>query len=131
MNDAFLHLVSANDQISAEEALPLSVVHGKAARQLLRDGLLCEVFAETKERRPDALALKSLDHSLTYGELDVRSDSIRRGLLARGVGPGDIVGLWMPRGTDVLIVQLGIAKTGAAWLPFDAEAPIDQSRGLP
>jgi non-ribosomal peptide synthetase-like protein len=126
MDDACLHLVSANNQISAEEALPLSVVHGKAARHLLRDELLCEVFAETKERRPDALALKSLDHSLTYGELDVRSDSIRRGLLARGIGPGDVVGLWMPRGIDVLIVQLGIAKTGAAWLPFDAEAPIDR-----
>ncbi|GMA75120.1 hypothetical protein GCM10025880_15370 [Methylorubrum aminovorans] len=32
----------------------------------------------------------------------------------------------MARGTELLIAQIGIAKSGAAWLPFDAEAPADR-----
>jgi len=33
------------------------------------------------------------------------------------------VGLWLPRGTPLLVMQLAIAKTGAAWLPMDADTP--------
>ncbi|WP_249351739.1 AMP-binding protein, partial [Corallococcus exiguus] len=32
----------------------------------------------------------------------------------------------MPRGSDLLIAQIAITKSGAAWLPFDTEAPIDR-----
>ena len=51
---------------------------------------------------------------------------VRFGGAARGIGPGDVVGLWMARGTELLIAQIGITKSGAAWLPFDAEAPADR-----
>ena len=34
-----------------------------------------------------------------------------------------IIGLWLPRGADLLIAQAGITLSGAAWLPFDADAP--------
>ena len=104
----------------------VSVLYGVKAERLLRDELLCEIFAENLQRNPEAVALKSLRHSLNYKELDDCSDDIRRGLLAHGVRPGDVVGLWMARGIDALVAQLAIAKTGAAWLPFDAEAPIDR-----
>ncbi|WP_245338018.1 AMP-binding protein, partial [Methylobacterium radiotolerans] len=48
------------------------------------------------------------------------------GLVHRGIGPGDVVGLWMARGPDLLVAQIGITMSGAAWLPFDAEAPADR-----
>ena len=47
-------------------------------------------------------------------------------MAARGLRPGQIAGLWMPRGLDLLIAQIAVAKTGAAWLPFDADAPIER-----
>jgi non-ribosomal peptide synthetase component F len=37
-----------------------------------------------------------------------------------------MVGLWLPRGMELLTLQLAIAKTGAAWLPFDAETPTER-----
>jgi len=58
--------------------------------------------------------------------LDTHATAIARGLVARSIGPGDVVGLWMARGLELLIAQLAIAKTGAAWLPFDADAPVDR-----
>ena len=32
----------------------------------------------------------------------------------------------MARGPELLICQIAIAKTGAAWLPFDADAPVER-----
>ncbi len=32
----------------------------------------------------------------------------------------------MARGHELLIAQIAIAKTGAAWLPFDADAPTER-----
>jgi len=56
----------------------------------------------------------------------MRKRSTRPRLLQKGVCPGRIVGLWMPRGHELLIAQIAIAKTGAAWLPFDADAPAER-----
>jgi non-ribosomal peptide synthetase component F len=37
-----------------------------------------------------------------------------------------IVGLWLPRGIELLVMQAGIAKTGAAWLPVDQDTPVER-----
>lgn len=126
MNDKPYVLGDAKIESLAREDSSFSVLYGTKAEHLLGDELLCDIFADALQRNPQAIALKSLRHSMSYGELDARSDEIRRGLLARGVRPGDVVGLWMARGIEGLITQLAIAKTGAAWLPFDAEAPVDR-----
>jgi len=66
------------------------------------------------------------DGSYTYAEIDRKAEAIALGLLAQDIRPGMIIGLWMPRGHELLIAQIAIAKTGAAWLPFDADAPVDR-----
>jgi non-ribosomal peptide synthetase component F len=47
-------------------------------------------------------------------------------LIAAGVQPGQIVGLWLPRGIELLVLQAGIAKAGAAWLPVDEDTPVER-----
>lgn len=107
-----------------------AVLRGAARPDLLRDEVLAEVFRDSARRRPDHPAL--IDGAgrpgarLTYAEVDARSDAIASGLASRGIGPGDVVGLWMARSPDLLVAQIGITKAGAAWLPFDAEAPADR-----
>jgi non-ribosomal peptide synthetase-like protein len=103
-----------------------AVLRGKAAPQLLRDELLCEIFAATVASHPNALVMQTLERRFTYREADALASAIARGLIARSIGPGDIVGLWMARGPELLLAQIAIAKTGAAWLPFDAEAPVER-----
>lgn len=99
------------------------VLQGPLRPELIRDEVLADIFEETATRCPDQPALVFGAQHLSYGALNAQADVVASHLLAAGVGPGHIVGLWLPRGLDLLVMQLGIAKTGAAWLPFDADTP--------
>ena len=103
-----------------------SRLEGASRPDFLRDEILAEVFGRTAAERPDTVAFRGPDRTLTYAEVDRRADAAARGLAARGLGPGKVAGLWMQRGFDLLVAQVAIAKTGAAWLPFDADAPGDR-----
>ncbi len=92
----------------------------------MRDELLAEIFAASAAFAPHAVAMMTMERKLTYADVDREALALARGLVRRGVGPGDVVGLWGPRGPELLICQIAIAKTGAAWLPFDADAPVER-----
>ncbi|QDQ14406.1 non-ribosomal peptide synthetase [Streptomyces spectabilis] len=72
---------------------------------------------------PDAVAVVCGDVSLTYRELDERTDRLARTLLAAGVGPEAVVGLALPRSADLVVALLGILKSGAGYLPIDPRYP--------
>ncbi len=66
------------------------------------------------------------EKTLTYADLEARANSLARSLQARGAGPGTVVGLLADRSLEVIVSQLGILKSGAAFMPIDPEYP--QSR---
>jgi non-ribosomal peptide synthetase-like protein len=103
-----------------------SILKGGRRDEFIRDETLPELFAETVRSHGERIAIVFGDERITYAELARRSGAIARGLAERGIGPGDVVGLWMERGADLLIAQIGITTSGAAWLPFDADAPADR-----
>jgi long-chain acyl-CoA synthetase len=57
--------------------------------------------------------------ALTFRELDRRSDAMAAGLAARGVGPGDRLGLLCPNGRDFVVAYLGSLKAGATLVPLN------------
>ena len=101
-------------------------LRGPLRDDLIRNEVLSEIFAATAAARPDHAALVFDGRSYSYAEVNRTSDELARGLVRLGIGPGHVVGLWMERGADLLIAQIAITKTGAAWLPFDADAPADR-----
>lgn len=103
-----------------------TILHGPNRPDLIRDELLCEVFAASAAKNPSAIAMITDECKLSYAEVDARAEALAKGLLCKGIRPGRVVGLWMPRGHELLIAQIAIAKTGAAWLPFDADAPAER-----
>jgi len=102
------------------------ILSGPVLPELLRDECLADIFRETVRRQPTAPALEDVQGMLTYQEVLRRAEGVAAGLRAEGVGPGQCVGLWMSRGRDLIIAQVGIALSGAAWLPFDAAVPPDR-----
>jgi len=110
----------------AEFRTQLSMLRGPKRPEFLRDELLSEIFAATVEAAPQAIAMTTMERKLSYARVDHEATALARGLARRGIGPGDVVGLWGARGPELLISQIAIAKTGAAWLPFDADAPVER-----
>ena len=106
--------------------MPPQILRGPDRPDLLRRELLADVFEATARQLPEQIALRQGERSLSYAALDAAADRAASRLIAAGVRPGQIVGLWMPRGMELLILQLAIAKTGAAWLPSDADTPAER-----
>ncbi|MFY3194265.1 Pls/PosA family non-ribosomal peptide synthetase [Achromobacter xylosoxidans] len=99
------------------------ILQGPRRPDLLQAETLPDILEATILRHPAAIAIHWLDQSLTYDELGRRADLAAHHLIEAGVRPGDIVGLCLPRGDELLVMQAAIAKAGAAWLPFESDTP--------
>ena len=104
---------------------PLAL-RGPHRPDLLREECLADILAATARRRPDHPALIWGSRTITYRELATDSAAVAAGLATRGLGPGRIAGLFLPRGAELLTAQAGITQSGAAWLPFDADTPLER-----
>lgn len=95
-----------------------------------RDHRIPELFAAQAAARPDAPAARHRGRTLTYGQLDARSDALAARLLARGVEPGDLVGVCGSRSPEALVALLGILKAGCAYVPLDEDLPPARLRAM-
>jgi natural product biosynthesis luciferase-like monooxygenase protein/amino acid adenylation domain-containing protein len=77
-------------------------------------------------RTPHAVAVVYEEERLSYAELERRANQLAHHLLARGVRPGDRVGLCVERSLELAVGVLGILKTGAAYLPLDPGDPVER-----
>jgi non-ribosomal peptide synthetase-like protein len=102
------------------------LLFGPQQESLLREEILADLLEASAARSPDQIALIFGERSLTYAELNAQADLVAARLIAAGVQPGQIVGLWLPRGIELLVLQAGIAKAGAAWLPVDEDTPVER-----
>ncbi|MFK0121316.1 amino acid adenylation domain-containing protein [Streptomyces sp. NPDC090994] len=71
------------------------------------------------ERTPHAPALGDSRRTVTYAALVERVRRLSTQLRARGIGPGDVVGVLLPRSADFAETVLAIWHAGAAYLPLD------------
>ncbi len=81
------------------------------------------LFAVQVERAPETVALVCGDRSWTYRDLDQVTNRIAHLLAGNGAGPGEVVGLLVPRSGEAIIGLLAVLKTGAAYLPIDPAHP--------
>ncbi len=102
------------------------ILYGEERLDFLREEVLADLLEASAAAFPDKTALISGELSVSYGQLNADADRVASVLISAGVRPGHIIGLWLPRGIQLLIMQAAIAKSGAAWLPFDADTPIDR-----
>jgi amino acid adenylation domain-containing protein len=81
------------------------------------------VFERVARQQPDALAVRFEEQSLTYGELDARSNRLAHHLRASGVMPGGAVAVCVLPSLDIVVAFLAIWKAGAVYVPLDPTHP--------
>lgn len=85
-----------------------------------------QLFERQVDQRPDADAAVCGSESLTYRELDERSNRLANHLLELGVQPEQFVGVCTDRSTHLLVALLAVLKAGCAYLPLDPDYPDDR-----
>lgn len=85
--------------------------------------LLSQAVSDWAVRAPNNLAIRFAGQSLTYQQLDSKSNSLGRVLRENGLQRGDRVGIYMNKGIESAIAIYGILKAGGAYVPLDPFAP--------
>ncbi len=84
---------------------------------------LHEIFELRAREAPESLAVRTLEHEITYAELDAQANQLARKLRNLGVGPDVLVGLCIDRSVELIAGLLGILKAGGAYVPIDPSYP--------
>ena len=92
---------------------------------------LSHFLGHAAESRPDHPAVEDeTGRWLTYAELDRRADRLCARLARWGVGRGDRVGLFLPKGLEAVAAIHGVLRAGAAYVPVDPTGPATRGAGI-
>ena len=87
---------------------------------------LPELFEAQVSRTPNAPAVIFGDDAVSFAALETRANRLAHYLLGLGAGPERIVALALPRSVDIVVAQLAVVKTGAAFVPVDPAYPSER-----
>ncbi|HEX4788246.1 MAG TPA: amino acid adenylation domain-containing protein, partial [Actinospica sp.] len=107
--------------IPAERELLLEAVND-TVEPTLEPGLV-EAVRRQVRAAPEALALIGEEESLTYEELEARSNRLAHWLIDRGVRAESLVAVCLPRSLDLVVALLAVLKAGGAYVPVDPDYP--------
>ena len=79
---------------------------------------LYQSFHAQVRRRPGRIAVQDPEADLSFRELDDRVREMAGALRARGIGPGDVVGIRVPDSRHAPTADLAVAAVGAVALPW-------------
>jgi len=84
---------------------------------------LHELLEGVTESYGPKLALVCGDSTFTFDELNTFANRFARGLIRRGIGSGDLVGVAVDRSVQLVGVLLAVLKAGAAYVPIEPLLP--------
>ncbi|WP_216690849.1 Pls/PosA family non-ribosomal peptide synthetase [Hymenobacter siberiensis] len=87
---------------------------------------LHEWFEASVQQYPTRPALLGPAGPVSYRELDERANALADYLRATGVQPGDFVGLFIAKSTELYVAMLAVLKAGAAYVPLDLSFPAER-----
>jgi amino acid adenylation domain-containing protein len=91
-----------------------------------RESTIVQLFEQQLARTPEAIAVVSAGNSLTYRELDCRSNQLARHLQRFGVQKETLIGVAVERSVEMMIALLAILKAGGAYVPIDPGYPVQR-----
>lgn len=87
-------------------------------------------FEHQAALRPQAIALLWESGQMDYATLDQRASQLATQLVRAGAGKDVIIAFALERSPEMVLAVLAIAKAGAAFLPLDADAPLERLSGI-
>ncbi len=111
-----------------QEARPASILSDGAALRWRFGERLDDVLEEACRRFAGRIAVSTDSAELSFRELNARASQMARFFRARGVKPGDRVGVLLDRGVEAYVTLFALMKAGAAYVPLDSNHPADRPR---
>jgi len=84
---------------------------------------LHELLAKQALLTPHREALKFYDTKITYKNLQQKANQLAHYFYEKGLRPNDLIGVCVPRSSEMVITLIAIMKCGAAYLPMDPQYP--------
>ena len=92
-----------------------------------RESTIVQLFEQQVARTPGAIAVVSAGRSLTYRELDCRSNQLARHLQQCGLQEETLIGIAVERSVEMMVALLAILKAGGAYVPIDPDYPVQRT----
>ena len=109
--------------LSIEEKNKILNEYNNTVTDYPKDKTIVELFREQVERTPNNIAVVFEGNSLTYKELEKKSNIVANLLNKKGITSGDMVALMMDKSLELMVSILAILKTGAAYVPIELDFP--------
>jgi amino acid adenylation domain-containing protein len=88
--------------------------------------LLSHLLSKSAYMHSDRLAVIVQDETLSYQELETKSNQLAHALIRQGIKRGDRIGLLVRKSIVSLISIFGILKAGGTYVPIDPLAPSER-----
>ena len=82
------------------------------------DSFLCQAA-----RTPNAPAVRDESCCLTYRELADRTAALSSLMVEKGLLPGDVVGVLLPRTCEIVVASVAVMRAGGVYMPIDPSYP--------
>ncbi|MFD6397978.1 amino acid adenylation domain-containing protein [Nocardia sp. NPDC060249] len=84
---------------------------------------LTDLITAQAQQRPEAIAIRAGQRSLTFAGLLGRASALARALIAQGAGPETLVAVAVARTEELPVALLAVLLSGAGYLPIDSGYP--------
>lgn len=89
---------------------------------------LHELITQQVRKTPEKIAIITKSGTLTYGEMEIKSNRLANYILQKEIGPGSIVAVFLARTENIILCPLAIMKAGAAYLGLEPAYPPERIR---
>ncbi|PRO40486.1 non-ribosomal peptide synthetase [Bacillus sp. LLTC93] len=94
------------------------------APELEHDQLyLSKWFEHNVHKQPNAVALSTGEHTMTYAELNEQANRLARHLQKYGVAHQTVIAILADRTSELIVSLLAVLKAGATYVPIDPDYP--------
>lgn len=88
--------------------------------------ILQQLLTESAKQHPDKPAVWARQRTISYRELNERSNQLAHLLRERGIKKGDRVGIYFPKAVESIASMFGVLKAGGVYVPLDPSAPAER-----